>query len=136
MMVFGSLIFALSSDYHALVFSLILLALSDGMDATAHSLITSVISSTEVSTIYTGITVVSGIGGMVAGPVIALTFEGGMHAGGRWIALPFLIVLALCFSILFAVFYIKPEEADTEGTTIIGRPEDTRSLSFDQNIDE
>lgn len=115
---FGSLLFALSSETVILIASISVLTLGDGIEAAMRSLLTSLIPPLQVSTVYTGVAVVSSAGGIIAGPILAMTFKVGMRAGGRWLALPFYVVAALCFLILMAVCRVQLRKTDeTEDAT-------------------
>jgi MFS family permease len=117
---FGSLLFALSSEPVILIGSISVLTLGDGIEAAMRSLLTSVIPPLQVSTIYTGVAVVSSAGGIIAGPILAMTFKVGMRAGGRWLALPFYVVAALCLLILVVVCRVqlrKPDETEDATTS-------------------
>ena len=115
---FGSLLFALSSETVILIASISVLTLGDGIEAAMRSLLTSLIPPLQVSTVYTGVAVVSSAGGIIAGPILAMTFKVGMRAGGRWLALPFYVVAALCFLTLMAVCRVQLRKTDeTEDAT-------------------
>ncbi|KAF2258094.1 MFS general substrate transporter [Lojkania enalia] len=127
---FGSLLFALSSEA-VLIASISVLTLGDGIEVALRSLLTSLIPPLHVSTIYTTIAVVSGAGGIIAGPILAMTFKAGIRAGGRWLALPFYVVAALCFLILMVVCRIQLRKTDEyeDGTTRDGCLEDDEESS-------
>lgn len=133
---FGSLLFALSSQALVLIASILVLTLGDGIEATMRSLLTSLIPSQQVSTVYSGVAVVSGAGGIIAGPILAMTFKVGMRAGGRWLALPFYIMAALCFLIVMAVCCVQLRKTDEneDATTSDGGTNDDgeASMAYDQ----
>ena len=82
------------------------------------SFLISLIPPLQISTVYTGAAMVSSAGGIIAGPILAITFKVGTRAGGRWLALPFYIVAALCFLILMTVCRVQLRKTDeTEDAT-------------------
>ena len=132
---FGSLLFALSSETFVLIASISVLTLGDGIEVAMRSLLTSLIPPLQVSTVYTGVAVVSGAGGIIAGPILAMTFKVGMRAGGRWLALSFYVVAALCFLILMAVCRVQLRKTDEneDATTSDGRFDDDGGLFVERD---
>ena len=90
-----------------LVAGLVLFALGSAFHLTARSLAASLVPATARGTLFTAIAVISAAGQLVAGPILANTFRGGMKLGGAAIGLPFLVAGLLYLFSTFAVSFIR-----------------------------
>lgn len=82
---------------------------------TARTVITGLIGKQHVGTLYGLIAVASYGGALVGGPLIAKAFSVGLHVGGLWTGLPFLMTGALFFLALLSVSAARlsaPEEEE------------------------
>ena len=71
------------------------LALGWGFYATLRSLASALVSETQIGLLSTTIGLVQGVGGLIAGPVLAGAFTYGMALGGSWIGLPYFVAAGL-----------------------------------------
>jgi hypothetical protein len=56
---------------------------------------TTLAAESQIGTLNTTIALVQGIGGIVAGPLLASTFRYGMASDGIWLGLPYMVSVAL-----------------------------------------
>ncbi|KAE8354466.1 major facilitator superfamily domain-containing protein [Aspergillus coremiiformis] len=79
-------------------FGVSILALGWGFYSTLRSVATTLVAESQIGTLNTTIALVQGIGGMIAGPLLASAFRQGMTLGGSWQGLPYM-ASAILFSL-------------------------------------
>lgn len=99
--------FIIGSSQHpvGLIFGLFIVALGSSFAVTLRSAVTSMVPPHLVGTLYTGISVAYGLGGLTSGPAIAKVFLWGMAWGNAWLGLPFLLASILHLTMFLAVSY-------------------------------
>jgi predicted membrane channel-forming protein YqfA (hemolysin III family) len=68
------------------------------------------VEPTNLTSLYTAIAIMDTIGGIIAGPLLALTFNAGLKLGGQWIGLPFLIVSVFFLGVGCVIFMVQLPE--------------------------
>lgn len=86
---------------------LALFGLGSSLPVTTRTLLTCLVEPELLATAYTMIGVVTSIGMLVAGPILASTFQLGMKMGEFWIGLPFLFAAGMYTVVLIAVSAVK-----------------------------
>jgi hypothetical protein len=86
----GSLIIGFADITPILILGLSLYALGSGYNLLVRSILASV-GAANSGIIFTTISLFENIGGLVAGPLLATSFNAGLGWGGWWIGLPFIV---------------------------------------------
>jgi hypothetical protein len=74
---------------------LILVASGSGQESLVRSIATDLVDVSEISVVYSAITIMRNIGDSVAGPIYAGLYAGGLGMGGTWLGLPFIFASGL-----------------------------------------
>ena len=126
----GALVQFFASAPGSVIFGLVVSACGCGYDVTARSLVALVIQPEALGTVYAAITVMSSIGIVIAGPMMAATFRWGMRLGDFWLGMPFLVAAALYALAVLAVGVTRLDEetirrlSQEDGASLIGRADD------------
>lgn len=104
---FGAVLLATAFNVPMVIIATCFFAMGNGFSATVRSLVTSLVSPTHVATLNTAVGVMLALGGVIAGPMLALTFKAGLNAGHRWIGLPWWFVAALLAMSAIAVYCVR-----------------------------
>lgn len=75
---------------------LLLYTLGTGFNTFARSLVSVLVEPTMIGTLYTMISVMDTLGSLSAGPLVAEAFKWGMHLGGVWHGLPYMLSFTFC----------------------------------------
>lgn len=70
-------------------------ALGSGFGPAARSLVTTFCHQDEAGLLYSALAIMQSVGGLVAGPLLALTFRWGLSLGNEWTGIPFAAVAGL-----------------------------------------
>ncbi|EKG10419.1 Major facilitator superfamily [Macrophomina phaseolina MS6] len=120
-LVVGAATIALAPHPLVVALGVSVLALGAGYASTARSLVTTMVEPGSTGALYTALAVTSGAGGLVAGPLLALTFRWGMSLGRAASGVPFLFVAAL-FSLSFVATQfvrLKDDDGSPEGESLL-----------------
>jgi MFS family permease len=80
---------------------IIILALGTGQDSLLRSMTTELVDPSEISIVYSAITMLRAIGGSISGPIYAELYVVGMdHKNEGWLGLPFLFAGILFIVVL------------------------------------
>lgn len=91
--VVGSLAIAFAPAVPLVAVGIAVFALGTGFPPAARSLATSFVRQDEAGLLYTALALAQTVGGLLAGPVLALSFEWSVnHLGPEWTGIPFAIV--------------------------------------------
>ncbi|KAI7337079.1 hypothetical protein KC315_g2513 [Hortaea werneckii] len=90
---------------------LLLYTLGTGFNTFARSLVSVLVEPTMIGTLYTMISVMDTLGSLSAGPLVAEAFKWGMHLGGVWHGLPYMLSFAFCGlgALLMHRIYLKED---------------------------
>jgi MFS family permease len=94
-LVLGTFLMFIAAVPTIMIIGVVVFALGSAFLLTARSLVTSLIGVNNIAGLYSAIAIVCSIGQLIAGPLLAATFKAGVHAGGNWIGLPFLVASIL-----------------------------------------
>lgn len=87
----GSIGVGFSPTVTILIANLMLYTLGSGFAFLTRSLITSMVAKHNIAKLYTAITLVEALGGMIASPMSAWLFRIGLNGGELWYGLPFFV---------------------------------------------
>jgi MFS family permease len=80
---------------------LVILSLGTGQDSLLRSMTTEMVDPSEISLVYSAITMLRGIGGSISGPIYAELYILGMNQDGNgWLGMPFLFAGVLFIIVL------------------------------------
>lgn len=91
----GAITIALAPHPFFAALGVSVMALGAGYASTARSLVTTMVEQNSTGALYTALAVTSGASGLVAGPLLALTFRWGVSLGPAASGVPFLFVATL-----------------------------------------
>ena len=92
---------------------IVILALGAGQDSLLRSLATELVANSEVSTMYSAITMLRAIGGSVSGPFYAWLYTLGLRQRSAiWLGLPYLVAGALFVVALILLISLTVKERD------------------------
>ncbi|KAF2645220.1 MFS general substrate transporter [Massarina eburnea CBS 473.64] len=97
------------------IIGLIVVASGAGQDSLLRSLATDMVDASEVSIVYSAITVMRNTGGSLSGPIYAELYAAGLRAGGNWLGLPFLFAGALFVIVAGLLVVMKDTECKNVG---------------------
>ncbi|KAH8698674.1 P-loop containing nucleoside triphosphate hydrolase protein [Talaromyces proteolyticus] len=124
----GTVIIASSEIAAFMITGVIISTLGAGFAPVIRSLVTFLVEShhankaSDIGRLYALISVVEGIGSLMAGPGMAWAFRLGMAWGHTWLGFPFVIAAALFALVSVVVFSIRTEKiASDERVGIVGR---------------
>lgn len=107
LMLLGCLLIFVAPNLILLSVGVVVFGLGSSFSVTARTLVTSLVEPTSLSTIYTLLSVMSSIGSLVAGPLLAGVYHLGMVLGDAWLGLPFLFAAALYGLALVAISSVR-----------------------------
>lgn len=82
---------------------------------TSRSLASLLVKPEALGTTYAAIAVITSLGMMVAGPLVAATFKRGLLLGGDWLGLPFLMAAGLYAVAFGAVGFVRWKGVQVDG---------------------
>lgn len=96
---------------------IVILALGSGQDSLTRSMATELVSTSEISTLYSAVTMLRAFGGSISGPFYAWLYAAGLkHAVDIWLGLPYLVsgsLFIVAATLLVFVRNSKEVEVDT-----------------------
>ncbi|KAI1421270.1 major facilitator superfamily domain-containing protein [Xylaria sp. FL1777] len=116
LMTVGGIIIASSSTATFMIIGLVVYTLGTGFPPIIRSLVTFLVDShhesqtSDIARLYAMISVLEGIGSLLAGPGMAWAFRWGISLGGLWLGLPYAFASILFASALVTVFSIRVHE--------------------------
>ncbi|KAG0645285.1 MFS efflux pump [Hyphodiscus hymeniophilus] len=112
--IFGALFIAVSPIPSLLIIAIIIYSFGNGFTSSARSLITSLVRPDQVSRLYAVLATLDVIGTIISGPLLSGAYSWGLHIGGLWSGMAF-IVLAVLFSVTcLPIFFFKLPEIEVE----------------------
>ncbi|KAL1899216.1 hypothetical protein Sste5346_003139 [Sporothrix stenoceras] len=104
----GCLAIAFAPAVPLVALGIVIFALGSGFPPAARSLATSFVRQDETGLLYTALALAQTIGGLLAGPVLAFSFEWSVnHLGPEWTGIPFAIVGGLFACGFFALSFVR-----------------------------
>ncbi|PYH97882.1 MFS general substrate transporter, partial [Aspergillus ellipticus CBS 707.79] len=78
-----------------------------GYGTFARSLVSALIDPTKLGALYSTIALMDTLGSLLAGPTMSGAFRWGVHLGGAWLGMPYLISAALCGAMTLVIFLVR-----------------------------
>lgn len=86
---------------------IVIFAFGSGFSPAARSLATTFVQQNEAGLLYTTLAITQTIGGLIAGPLLALSFRLGLSIGAEWTGIPFALVAGLFACGLIAISFVR-----------------------------
>ncbi|KFG83653.1 hypothetical protein MANI_015986 [Metarhizium anisopliae] len=103
----GAFCLGLAPTLETFLSSLVIFTVGIGYNLILRSLIASYAKDDKTGLMFTAISVSEGLGGLIAGPIMAMLFRVGLNLGRAWIGLPFLFA-GLLFSTSTLIVFLVP----------------------------
>lgn len=103
----GSLVISMAPVVVLEAMGIAIFALGSGFGPAARSLATTFCHQDEAGLLYSALAIMQSIGGLVAGPLLALTFRWGLSLGDVWVGIPFAAVAGLFASGFLAISLVR-----------------------------
>lgn len=113
--IIGFLAIGLAPVPALLICGLVILSLGSAFLITARSLATALVPPDQVGTLYSAIAISQSLGILISGPLFAYLFRIGLHFGGAWMGLPFLLAGLLYVIATIAVWCIRVSREGQDG---------------------
>ena len=106
------------------VIGIVVLALGTGQDSLTRSMATDMVHASDLSTMYSAITMLRAIGGSIGGPMYAWLYTAALrHKGDGWLGLPYLMAGALFVVALGLLMVVRdPQKKDMGAVDEEDRP--------------
>lgn len=91
----GSLVISVAPAVTLAAVGITIFALGSGFEPAARSLVTTSCHQDEAGLLYSALAIMQSIGGLVASPLLAVTFRWGLSLGDGWTGIPFAAVAGL-----------------------------------------
>lgn len=106
------------------IIGIVVLALGTGQDSLTRSMATEMVAVSDLSTVYSAITMLRAIGGSISGPIYAWLYTAALrHKGEGWLGLPYLVAGVLFVVALGLLTFVHdPEKKVVEEGAEEGRP--------------
>lgn len=107
------------------IIGIVVLALGTGQDSLTRSMATEMVSVSDLSTVYSAITMLRAIGGSISGPIYAWLYTAALrHKGEGWLGLPYLMA-GVFFVVALALLTVV---RDPQGGIVEEEAEEHRPL--------
>lgn len=103
----GSLVISFAPVIALAALGIVIFALGSGFSPAARSLATTFVHQDQAGLLYTAMAIMQTIGGLVAGPLLALSFQWGLSLGHEWSGIPFTLVAGLFACGFVAICFIR-----------------------------
>lgn len=103
----GSLVISLAPVVPLVALGIVIFALGSGFSPAARSLATTFVHQDEAGLLYTALAITQTVGGLIAGPLLAISFRWGLSLGPQWTGIPFTLVAGLFACGFIAVSFIR-----------------------------
>ncbi|KAK0724135.1 major facilitator superfamily domain-containing protein [Lasiosphaeris hirsuta] len=103
----GSLVISLAPVVPLAALGIVIFAFGSGFAPAARSLATTFVHQDEAGLLYTALAITQTVGGLVAGPLLALSFRWSLGFGREWTGIPFTLVAGLFAGGFIAVSFVR-----------------------------
>ncbi|KAK3349092.1 major facilitator superfamily domain-containing protein [Lasiosphaeria hispida] len=103
----GSLVISLAPVVPLAALGIVIFAFGSGFSPAARSLATTFVHQDEAGLLYTALAITQTVGGLVAGPLLALSFRWSLSLGREWTGIPFTLVAGLFAGGFIAVSFVR-----------------------------
>lgn len=98
------------------IIGIVILALGTGQDSLTRSMATEMVRTSDISTMYSAITMLRAIGGSISGPIYAWLYTAGLRQKGEaWLGLPYMIAGLLFTLALSILMIVRDPKGDRTG---------------------
>jgi hypothetical protein len=94
--------------------AIIFYSFGNGSSSAARSLITALVRPDQVSRLYAVVAVLDTIGSLVSGPMLSEAYSWGLHIGGLWSGMAFILIALLYSVTCLPIFLFKLPEVEVE----------------------
>lgn len=118
--VIGYVIMAAGAVPAVLITGLSVSSLGSTSAVTFRSVATALVTPEHFGTLHAAAGISECVGGLVAGPLLAYSYSFGLHMGGAWLGLPFLVAAFVYGLALVAISCVRlPEESTDDGDSML-----------------
>ncbi len=103
----GSLVISVAPVVPLVALGIVIFALGSGFAPAARSLVTTFCHQDEAGLLYSALAIAQSAGGLVAGPLLALSFRWGLNLGHEWTGIPFALVAGLFACGFLALSFVR-----------------------------
>lgn len=103
----GSLVISLAPVVPLVALGIVIFALGSGFSPAARSLATTFVHQDQAGLLYTALAITQTVGGLMAGPLLALSFRWGLSLGPEWSGIPFSLVAGLFACGFIAICFVR-----------------------------
>lgn len=103
----GSLVVSAAPTIYLATLGIAIFALGSGFSPATRSLVTTFCNQDEAGLLYSALAISESVGGLVAGPLLALSFRWGLSLGHGWTGIPFALVAGLFGCGFLAVSFVR-----------------------------
>lgn len=105
------------------IVGIVILALGTGQDSLTRSMATDMVNVSDLSTLYSAITMLRAIGGSISGPIYAWLYTAALkNQGEAWLGLPYLVAGSLFVVALGLTMVLRDPEKEVLGDDEEDRP--------------
>ena len=103
----GAIVIALAPVVSLVALGIVIFAFGSGFSPAARSLATTFIPQDKAGLLYTALAITQTVGGLIAGPLLTLSFGWGLSLGHEWTGIPFALVAGLFACGFLAVSFVR-----------------------------
>ncbi|KAK9414827.1 putative Major facilitator superfamily (MFS) profile domain-containing protein [Seiridium unicorne] len=103
----GSLVISAAPVVTLAALGIVVFALGSGFAPAARSLVTTFCHQDEAGLLYSALAISQSVGGLVAGPLLAVSFRWGLSLGHKWTGIPFALVAGLFGCAFVAMTFVR-----------------------------
>jgi MFS family permease len=107
-MTLGALLMGAGDIVPVTVVGQVIMTLGDGLIPLCKTILASYVEADRFSTVYTMVSLVETVGGLLSGPALAGLFSKGMGLGGLWLGLPYFGLALICMWAFTLLLFAKP----------------------------
>lgn len=116
----GTLGISLSPSIMTLILSMVVQATGSGFVFLTRSIITTLVERNETARLYTVIEIIQSIGNIVASLSITAVFQLGLHMGGAWIGLAWMMTSSLFAMVGLAIWWFQLPPISNQPEFVVG----------------
>lgn len=120
----GTLGISLSPSIMALIPSMVLQATGSGFVFLTRSIITTLVKRNETARLYTVIEIIQSVGNIVASLSITTVFQVGLHMGGAWIGLAWMMTSSLFAMVGLAIWWLRLPPSSNQPEFVVGESDE------------
>ena len=110
----GALVLSAASTSWTAILGFVLLAFGAPLTVVGKSLLTALGPKEMAGTLLSSVTTAASLGAVVAGPIVAASFQHGLRRGGSWIGFPLLVIALFYASGFLSLVSVKTSKPADE----------------------